>query len=79
MAQAGYGGKPQQMGGGGMAIPVAQPVHAQPMVDGMVLGPNTDIMIRHGFIRKVFGILFTQLAITFAMIFYLNKSMEDEW
>mgnify|MGYP006204396861 CR=1 FL=1 len=49
------------------------------MVPGMILGPNTDVLIRHGFIRKVFGILFTQLTITFGMIFYLNQAMEDEW
>lgn len=29
------------------------------------LDANTDVIIRHGFVRKVFGILLVQLAVTF--------------
>ena len=75
-----------------MAIPVAQPMYAQTGAAvaqpvqrrqpiggaGGFLNANTDIMIRHGFVRKVFGILLVQLLVTFGMIFYLNGALEDE-
>ena len=89
-AQPGYGYQPKQAAP--VAIPVAQPMYAsagapvaqplpqrQPMAGaGGYLTANTDVMIRHGFVRKVFGILLVQLFVTFGMIFYLNQGLEDE-
>ena len=48
------------------------------VVPGAYLGPDTDVMIRHGFVRKVFGILLTQLLVTFGMIFYRKQNLDGK-
>lgn len=75
MAQHGYG----QQAYGQSAVPVAQPMQRQTVVvPGAYLGPDTDVMIRHGFVRKVFGILLTQLLVTFGMIFYREQILDGK-
>ena len=64
---------------GQAAVPVAQPMQRQTVVvPGAYLGPDTDVMIRHGFVRKVFGILLTQLLVTFGMIFYRKQNLDGK-
>lgn len=81
MAQHGYGQQASygQQAYGQAAVPVAQPMQRQTVVvPGAYLGPDTDVMIRHGFVRKVFGILLTQLLVTFGMIFYRKQILDGK-
>ena len=59
--------QPMSRYGGGTMAPMGQPVQRrQPMGGaGGFLNANTDIMIRHGFVRKVFGIRTNSSACSF--------------
>jgi FtsH-binding integral membrane protein len=72
--------QPMPRYGGGTTAPMAPPAHRQRPTSGAggFLNANTDILIRHGFVRKVFGILLVQLLVTFGIIFYLNSALENE-
>jgi hypothetical protein len=61
---AGYG-QPQQ-GGIYTAPPVQPPPPAPPAPSQYI--QNMDLAVRHGFIRKVYGILFVQLLLTFGIV-----------
>jgi len=61
----GYGG--QQPGGGYAAPPVHVPP-PQPVPPQSAYLSEMEMSVRHGFIRKVYGILFCQLLLTFGIV-----------
>lgn len=52
-----------------------------PIADGVILSSLTEIDIRHGFIRKVYGILVAQLVATFgigAFVMHVGRPLMDK-
>lgn len=61
---AGYGG---QQAGGGYAAPQVQQPPPPPAPPSQYI-QNMTVQVRHGFIRKVYGILIVQLILTFGLV-----------
>lgn len=63
-----------------VSVVTATPVQPQEdfMEGGQKLSTDVDVMIRHGFVRKVYGILSVQLIVTFGMCFAISQWLKPE-